>query len=162
MKGQTALERGAKVISDELKKIGFTVDVVSLEGNALVERFITGKNYDAIYFNLFGTDTDPAMNLDLWLSSGNARVWNFGQKTPANDWERRIDELMAENVATGDLNARKRAFAEVQKVFAEHLPLIHFAAPRIFIAASPRVINMTPSVARPQVLWAADTVAVTH
>ena len=40
-KGQTALERGAAVIRDELKKIGLTVDVVTLDGNALVERFVT-------------------------------------------------------------------------------------------------------------------------
>ncbi len=32
-KGQTALERGAAVIRDELKKIGLLVDVVPLEGS---------------------------------------------------------------------------------------------------------------------------------
>ena len=36
------LERGAAVIRDELKKIGLTVDVVALDGNALVERLLSG------------------------------------------------------------------------------------------------------------------------
>jgi peptide/nickel transport system substrate-binding protein len=38
-KGRPNLERSAAVIRDELKKIGVTVDVVTLEGLALIERF---------------------------------------------------------------------------------------------------------------------------
>ncbi len=33
-------------------------------------------NYDAIYDRIEMRDTDPAMNLDFWLSSGAAHVWN--------------------------------------------------------------------------------------
>jgi peptide/nickel transport system substrate-binding protein len=160
MKGQTALERGAAVIRDELKKIGLVVDVVAIEGNSLIDRFLTGKGYDAIYFLFYGTDTDPAMNLDYWLSSGNARVWNFGQKTPATPWEAEIDALMVKQVATTDAAERKRLFDQVQAIFARHLPIVHFAAPRIFVAASTRVTNLTPAISRPQLLWAAETIAV--
>ena len=70
-KGQTALERGAAVIRDELKKIGLLVDVVPLEGNALVQRFLSGQPYDAIYFQFGMTNPDPALSLDFWLSSGD-------------------------------------------------------------------------------------------
>ena len=31
------------------------------------------------------SDLDPAVNLDLWLSSGQAHFWNLAQKTPATD-----------------------------------------------------------------------------
>jgi peptide/nickel transport system substrate-binding protein len=159
-KGQTALERGAAVIRDELKKIGLAVDVVALEGNALFTRFLTGKDYDAVYFLFYQSDTDPALNLDYWLSSGNSRVWNLGQTAPATEWERRMDELMARQAASLDLDERKRLFDQVQQIFAQHLPIVHFAAPRIFVAASARVVNLTPAPSRPQVLWAPDTIAV--
>jgi len=39
-RGQSALERGATGLRDELKKIGVTIDVVPLEGNFLVKKFV--------------------------------------------------------------------------------------------------------------------------
>ena len=159
-KGQTALERGAAVIRDELKKIGLLVDVVPLEGNALVQRFLSGQPYDAIYFQFGMTNPDPALSLDFWLSSGDSRVWNLAQKVPATDWERQIDELMAKQITATAEAERKRLFDQVQRVFAAHLPVVHFVAPKIFVAASSRTTNLTPAVTRPQFLWAAETIAV--
>ena len=40
---------------------------------------------------------------------------------------------------------RRKAFDEVQKIFAEHLPVMHFAAPTVFVVASSRVTNLTPA-----------------
>jgi peptide/nickel transport system substrate-binding protein len=159
-KGQTVLERGAAVIRDDLKQIGVTVDVTSLEGNAVVQRFLSGQGYDAVYFRVTTSDTDPALNPDYWLSSGGARVWNRAQPAPATDWERRIDELMRAQSAAADRAERKRLFDDVQAIYADHLPVVHFAAPKVFVAASTRVTNLTPAIARPQLLWAADTIAV--
>jgi peptide/nickel transport system substrate-binding protein len=161
-KGQTALENGARVIRDELKKIGLSVDVVSLDGNALVQKFVSSNEYDAVYFHLTTTSTDPALNADFWSSRGIAHIWNPGQKTPATEWERQIDELMTQNASALDDATRKAAFVEVQKVFAAHQPMVYFAAPRVFVAASTRMTNLTPALSRPQLLWAADTIAVRH
>ena len=86
-KGNTALEKGAAFIRDELKKVGLAVDVVPLEVGALVDRMTKG-DYDAIYFRFLTIDTDPAMNLDFWLSSGGAHVWNMEQPQPATPWEK--------------------------------------------------------------------------
>src|SRR5262249_52430790 len=133
-KGQTALERGARVISDELRKIGLSVDVVSLEGNALIQKVLSGEGYDAVYFHLTSTSTDPALNPDFWLSRGAAHVWNPGQKRPATEWERQIDELMTRNVSAVEDSVRKTAFVEAQKIFAAHQPMVYFAAPRVFVA----------------------------
>jgi peptide/nickel transport system substrate-binding protein len=161
-KGNTPLERGAAVIRDELRKIGLTVDVVLLEGNATIQRVLSG-HYDAVYFRLTTTDADPAMNPDFWFSSGSAHVWNPEQTTPATSWERRIDELMRRQTGSFDDADRKRLFDEVQKIFVEHLPMIQFVAPRIYVAVSTRVTNLTPTVfSRPQFLWAPDTIAVVH
>jgi peptide/nickel transport system substrate-binding protein len=161
-KGQTPLERGAFVIRDELRKIGLTIDVVPLEPNALVQRFVAAAGYDAVYFHLASTDIDPAMQVDFWRSNGGAHVWNLGQAKPSTEWEGAIDGIMARQVGTFDDDERTRLFVEVQKIFGEHLPVVSFAAPRLFIGASRRMTNLTPAVTRPQLLWAADTIAVTH
>lgn len=158
-KGRPSLERGVSVIRDELKKIGIAVDVVALEGGAVIEKIMSGK-YDAVYFHPFLSDTDPAGSPDFWLSSGSLHFWNIGQKTPATEWEKRIDGLMIKQMQSLDEAERKRLFDEVQKIFAEHQPAIYFVAPRVFAAASARTINVTPAVQRPQLLWSPDSVAV--
>jgi peptide/nickel transport system substrate-binding protein len=159
--GRPNLERAAAVIRDELKKIGLVVDVVVLDGSAVIDRFLKAK-FDAVYYTLAKSDLDPATNQDFWFSSGSAHVWDLEQKTPATDWERRIDELMTRQIASPDEAERKRLYEEVQKIFAEHLPIVYFVAPRIYVAHSVRVTNLTPSEGRPQLLWRPETVAVVH
>jgi peptide/nickel transport system substrate-binding protein len=159
-KGQTALERGVSVIRDELRKIGVTVDTVLMDGNALTGTFVGGKPYDAIYFSLIPSDRDPALNLDFWLSGGGSHFWNAGQPAPATVWEREIDQLMTKQAASLDQDERRALFTQAQRIFAEHEPMIYFAAPRIYVATSARVMNVTPMLRRPQALWSPDTIAV--
>jgi peptide/nickel transport system substrate-binding protein len=159
-KGQTALERGVSVIRDELAKVGLTVDTVLMDSNALVGQFVGGKPYDAVYFALIPSDTDPALTLDLWLSSGGSHFWNAGQPAPATPWERQIDQLMTRQAAALEQAERRALFTQVQQIFAEHEPMLYFAAPRIYVATSARVMNVEPMLRRPQALWSPDTLAV--
>ncbi|MFP5379720.1 MAG: hypothetical protein ACLGHP_08235, partial [Vicinamibacteria bacterium] len=115
---------------------------------------------DAIYFNYVATATDPAMNKDFWLSSGTAHIWHIGQATPATAWEREIDELMARQATSLDHDERVRLFNEVQRIFAEQLPVLYFVTPRLFIGVSSRVTHYTAGPIRPQLLWSPDTLAV--
>jgi peptide/nickel transport system substrate-binding protein len=158
-KGNTALERGAAVIRDDLKTIGLAIDIVPLDPGAIVDRWGKG-DFDLIYFRFLTTDVDPAGSLDFWLSSGGRHLWNPGQAEPATDWERRMDDLMARQVASLDQAERKRLFGDVQRLFADQVPLLYFAAPHVFVATSSRVLNATPVLMRPVVLWSAETLAV--
>ena len=63
--------RAAKFLADTLKTIGVQMDVTPLAADALAARREKG-NYDAIYDRIEMRDTDPAMNLDFWMSSGAA------------------------------------------------------------------------------------------
>ncbi len=158
-RGNSALERSAAVLREDLQKVGIAVDIVPLEQGALVERMMKG-DFEAIYLNLFMSSLDPALSGDYWLSSGSAHIWNIGQSTPATEWERQIDDLMKQQAATIDHDERKRIFNDVQRIFSEQLPALYFVAPRLYIAVSSRVGNLTPAVIRPQLLWAADTITV--
>ena len=79
---------------------------------ALIDQLRCTRKYEAVYFNADKTDLDPAINPDFWFSSGSAHIWNLGQKTPATEWERRIDELMARQIAVA---RRSRAQAPVRR-----------------------------------------------
>ena len=83
--------------------------------------------------------------MDLWVSSGASHFWNLAQKEPATDWERRIDTLMREQAASTNMERRHQLFNEVQHIFAENLPVLYFAAPRLYYAHSTRVAGVVPS-----------------
>lgn len=150
--------RTATVLQEQLRKVGLTVDVVSLDQGALGKRWQAG-DYDSIYFGVQASATDPALNPEFWLSSGHFHFWNPAQSSPATEWERRIDDLMRQQAATDDLAARQQLFGEVQRIFADELPAIYFVAPRVTLAVSTRVANARPAPQIPQLLWAAETLA---
>jgi peptide/nickel transport system substrate-binding protein len=159
-KGRPKLERGVAVVRDELQKIGIRMEIAALDGGAVIERIMSSK-YDATYFNPQPTDTDPGANADFWFSSGSAHLWNMAQPKPATEWERQIDELMTRQMAAMDENERRRLFADVLRIFSEHQPVLYFAAPRMYVAASSRVI-FTPALDPIPALWSPDSVAVVH
>ena len=152
-------ERGTALIGEQAAKIGVAFDVAPLESGALFQRMLA-CDYDAVYMRPLATDLDPAANLDFWLSSGSAHLWDLEQKAPATDWEARLDRIMTEQASTSDPARRKALFADAQQLFAEQLPVLYFAAPRTFSAHSTRVRGVVPSVLRPPVLWNADMLSV--
>jgi peptide/nickel transport system substrate-binding protein len=158
-KGNTSLERGAAVIRDSLRQVGIQVDVVEFEVGALIQRFSSG-NYDAVYFRLLTTDTDPSLNPDFWLSSGAAHVWNPAQPAPATRWEREIDRLMDDISTSSDRARRIRLFGEVQRIIGREVPVLCFAFPRLWFGMSTRISQATPAAFRPPLLWNPAVIAV--
>jgi peptide/nickel transport system substrate-binding protein len=160
-KGITNYEKGMTELRDDAKGAGIVLDVVPLEIGAVIER-LESCNYDAIYMRPLMTDLDPGLNLDFWLSSGGTHLWNMSQKTPATEWEKEIDRLMTEQASISDPERRKALFNDVQRIFAENVPVLYFAAPRLFYGHSMRLGGVVPSVTRPPVLWNADMLSVTR
>jgi len=158
-RGNSSVERGAAIIRDELKKLGIRVDVVLLEQGALIQRMVKG-DFESINFVFTQSNLDPAMNSDFWLSSGSAHVWNMGQAKPATDWEKQIDDLMVTVMNSVDQAERKKTFDQIQKVFADQLPVLYFVAPRLYMGVSSRVGGLTPSILRPQLLWNVERMTV--
>jgi peptide/nickel transport system substrate-binding protein len=152
-------ERGTTVLREQAAAAGVALDIVPLEFSAMITRMLA-CDYDAIYMRPLTTELDPAANLDYWLSSGSAHLWNMEQTTPQTDWEERIDSLMHEQSTALDLRRRQEIFAEVQKVLAEHVPVLYFASPRLHYAHSRRLRGVVPSILRPPVLWNADSFSV--
>ncbi len=151
-RGHASLERGASFVADSLSRVGLAVDVVPLDPGALVDRIQSGT-YDAAYFKLLTSDTDPALNADFWRSSGQAHVWNPGQVRPATAWERRIDALMDEVAGSTDSERRHAAFCDIQAIVNRERPVDVFAFPRLRIATSRRIARVQPALHRPFVLW---------
>ncbi len=151
--------RTAAMVQEQLRKIGIAVDLVELDPPSLFARFGSG-DYDSICYGFQASAFDPALNLDLWLSSGSSHVWNPQQAAPSTPWERAIDDLMQKQAAAPTLAERQRLFAEVQRIFGENLPEINLVAPKVTIAMSRRVGGAVPVLLDPKILWQADTLYV--
>jgi len=158
-RGNTSVEKGVQFLRDELQKVGVRVDVVPLEQGELIQRMFK-SDFEAIFFSVAVTSLDPAMNPDFWLSSGAGHFWNIGQKTPATEWEKQIDDLMRTVMASANPAERKKAFDEVQAIFADQLPALYFVAPRLYMGINIRVGGLSPAILRPQLLWNVDRMTV--
>ncbi len=159
-RGVTNYERGTAFLRDELAKVGIALEIAPLEFNAMIGRMLAA-DYDAMYYRPLIPNLDPALIADFWLSSGSSRFWDLAQKAPSTEWERRADALMREQMSTIDEAKRRALFNDVQRLFAENLPVLYFVAPRLYYAQSARVAGTTPSILRPPVLWDPDTIRVT-
>jgi peptide/nickel transport system substrate-binding protein len=166
-------ERGTNELRTQLARVGIALEIAPIDNGALIKRMLS-SDYEAIYYRPLATDLDPASNMDFWLSTGSGHFWNLpdetssGRRGPApqeegpapQEWEARIDMLMAEQASTVDLEKRKQIFNDVQKTFAENLPVLYFVAPRLYYAHNARVLGVVPSVQRPPALWNADMLSV--
>jgi len=150
--------RAATFLAAALRGIGVLVDVTPVTASVLQARRAKG-NYEAVFDRIFVNDTDPAMNLDFWLSSGASHVWSGARSTPPADWERQIDQLMAKNASSFDRIVRLQAFVDAQKIYYQHMPAIFFGAPHVRIMTGTRTLNATPSPLRPHLLWNAESLA---
>ena len=158
-KGIAASEKGASFLREAFTRVGVRMDVVALDPAAVMASWGRG-DYDAIYHHMDFTDTDPAGSLDFWQSSGAMHLWHPGQRTPATEWEGRIDALMTRQASAVDPAERHRMFADVQRTLAEQVPALSFATPHVFVSTSTRVTGGRTAVLRPQVLWDADEITV--
>jgi peptide/nickel transport system substrate-binding protein len=157
--GISASVNGMAFLRDALANIGVALDVVQLDFNTVMGQWHKG-DYDAIYQMIVVSDTDPAGNMDFWMSRGSSHLWHPEQKAPATPWEAEIDRRMLRVATLQDQAARVAEFAEVQRLMLTHNPVLWLAAGRVYVAHNPRVGGVVPRLTRPQILWRADELFV--
>lgn len=146
----------AAVIQEDLAKLGIKMQVAPVEFQALTERWTKSFNYDAILLGVSVTGIEPTTYASLLTSGGSVHQWRPGQKSPASDWESRLDTLFAEQARETDVQKRAAVFNEIQSIMAEESPIIPIAARHIVSAANQRIGNFSPSSVFPYSLWNAD------
>ena len=146
----------AAVIQEDLAKLGIKMQVVPIEFAAVTNAWTKSFEYDAILLGLSVTDLEPSTYANLVLSSGEAHHWRPNQKSPATEWERKVDELFAEQAREPDPEKRKATFHEIQRIFAEMSPVIPIVSRHIVSAANARVGNFSPAPMFPYSMWNAQ------
>jgi peptide/nickel transport system substrate-binding protein len=152
----------ATLLQDDLSRLGMQAHVVPLEFRAVIDRVFNTYDYDAAIMGLGGGDADPNPEMNVWMSSGTSHLWNLGEKQPATEWEREIDQLMQQQMVTLDYAKRKQLYDRVQQLISENLPFIFLATPNVLAGADARVGNFHPALLDPYTLWNADELYIRH
>lgn len=146
----------AGVVQEDLAKLGIKMQVVPIENQNVAGRWSKTFDYDAMLFGLSVTGTEPSTYSNFLLSSAPVHQWQPSQKTPATEWEAKVDKLFAEQAGETDTAKRTAIFNEIQSIVAAETPIIPITARHIVSAANTRVGNYAPSSIFPYSIWNAD------
>jgi peptide/nickel transport system substrate-binding protein len=150
----------AAVIQEDLAKLGIKMQVVPVEFSAVTNSWTRTYEYEAILLGLSVTDLEPSTYANLMLSSGDAHQWRPNQKSPATEWEKKVDQLFAEQASQSDPGKRKSKFYEIQRIMADESPVITIVARHVVSAASSHVGNFSPSPLFPYSMWNAEELCI--
>ncbi len=151
--GNRSREWMATMIQQDLRAIGITVNVVTLDFPSLIQRLTESFNYEAALLSFINSELDPDGQMNVWLSSSEEHQWNPKQATPATSWEAEIDRLMRAQASSMDDRTRKKYFDRVQEIVAEQAPVLYLVNRNSLTAVSPLVEGARPVPLRPQTYW---------
>jgi peptide/nickel transport system substrate-binding protein len=143
----------ATLAQSDLKDLGITAHVVTLEFQSLIERVLKSFDYEACLLGLGSGDADPNSEMNVLLSGGATHLWNPAQDVPATPWEAEIDQLMKQQLIAVNYQKRKSLYDRVQELMADKLPLIYLASPDILVGAKESLGNFKPATLDHYVLW---------
>lgn len=146
----------AAVVQEDLAKLGIKMQVVPVENQAISGRWSKTFDYDALLFGLSVNGIDPTSYANFLLSGASVHQWQPNQKTPATEWEAKIDKLFIEQAGEVDAKKRMLTFNEIQNIVANESPVIPITARHIVTAANTRIGNYAPSSIFPYSIWNAD------
>ena len=127
-----------QIITDECKKEGITVTARPTDFQKLVDQLMSSYDWQSIIIGLGGGSLFPTQGSNVWVSDGNLHLWNPLQKSPATQWEARIDELYQTAKCIVDYEKAKPYWDEYQKIYLEECPIIYLIRSRSFFALQNR------------------------
>jgi peptide/nickel transport system substrate-binding protein len=128
----------ASIIMDELSKVGIKLNIRVIDFQKLVEQMFSTFEWESAIMMLSGYQIFPTQGVNVWPSSGNLHMWYPQQKTPATEWEARIDYLFNEGAYTIDEEKAKVIWDEFQEIVLEQCPAIYLVRSRSFAAIRDR------------------------
>jgi peptide/nickel transport system substrate-binding protein len=146
----------ATLILEDMKQVGITAHVVSMESRASVDRVLNSHEYDSVIMGLAPGDVDPTPDNNVWMSNGQTHLWHLGEKTPATPWEAELDRLLQKQLITLSYAERKKLYDRFQQIEAEQLPMIYLATPNVLVGAHENLGNFQPAVIEQYTLWNAE------
>ena len=132
------------IIATDLRAIGIQATPQSVDFNTLVTQLNDSFQYEACLLGFTGS-IHPITSMNMWRSSGRTHAWNSLQQTPATPWEAEIDKLASDFSQALDLNSQQKAIFEMQRIFAENVPMVPLYTTKEFMAVRNKFGNVRPT-----------------
>lgn len=112
-------QRLAQALRQQLRDVGITLQLQTLDFNAAVEQVFVNKRFD-LGFASFCNGADPDIGVRRVYVSSNIGPFPFSNG--AGYRNRRIDELFERASEPVDRQARRQHYVEIQRILAEDVP----------------------------------------
>jgi len=132
------------IISDDLSKLGIKIHFTPLDFNTLVTKLDSSFDWGVVLIGLTG-GIEPHNGRNVWASSGQLHIWNPRKKSPATDWERKVDRIFADGVKELRRNRRKILYDRWQEIINRELPLIYTVNSASLYAVRNKFGNLHPT-----------------
>ena len=122
--------RIAEIVKQQAAKAGIKLNLEIIGLNQAMQDTMLNKT------NILGLGWSGKTSPDMTLQALVHSKGNYNNKNYANP---EVDRLIAEGRSTADINKRKKAYSQIQKILAEDLPIIPILHMPMFYAAKKEV-----------------------
>jgi peptide/nickel transport system substrate-binding protein len=119
--GNRSKESIAVMFAQEAANLGIEIQFTPIPYNALVERIVKSYKWQLAIVGL-SRSLDPISGVNVYPSYGSLHMIEPNQSSPRRDWEILFDAGWIQANNTTDQAQRKKAFENLQKIWAEQLP----------------------------------------
>jgi peptide/nickel transport system substrate-binding protein len=147
-----------KIVVDRFAKAGVPVKAIPVEPAKLLTQYIQPGKFELVLWKMDAFGLDPISYMPALMQNGSMH-WYLN--TPVGgasilDFESVVGRLMrAQQDKKLDAD-RQKDFNEVQKVWAENMPVAYIVAPHVVVAYDKRLGNFQPVPVRPYATWNSD------
>lgn len=142
--GNTSVDNTAVLVQDQLKRIGFDVQLDIIEFNSMLEK-LDGQIYDAIMLFFGGfVPSNPDEIREIFIPEGDVVASGFNSSSYNNP---EVNELLqqAKTLPGCDPAERKVLYDRVQEIIREELPFYFVNTSLVPIAMQNNVENWNPT-----------------
>jgi peptide/nickel transport system substrate-binding protein len=143
----TVLHDYLNIIITDLRKVGIRATLQVVDFNVVAQKLLNTYDWDA-WLASFGFPTFPEQWYNVWRSDGNLHYWFPKQKTPAREWERKIDDLYQKLIYTYDEGKVQTLYDEFQRTLLEEMVIIPIFRRYTFSAVHDRWGNVNWDIRR--------------
>jgi peptide/nickel transport system substrate-binding protein len=127
---------------ENMKELGITVKLTYVDFATLQARTNDSFDYEASGMGFGGGNAEPSGMKALFESSGRFHVWYPEQKTPATEWEARVDKLFDAQMKILDESKRVEIIHQIQDIYGEEVPLLFLVVPNAYAGIKNRIKNI--------------------
>jgi peptide/nickel transport system substrate-binding protein len=159
--GNSQREGTAAFIAKNLQDVGIKATSSPIDFNLIGDLLGSTYNYESIVLG-WQSGVPPGMTnvKNVLLSSSQNHTFYPQQKTPATEWEGKIDELVKQTEQTLDPGERKKLYGEIQRIWSEQCAEIGLIAERLGVAYKSKFANVLPSTLPPRLTWNCDEIYI--